>query len=334
MKSVVPIFVCLVLAMAVRVCIATEGAAEKAGGGATEPGQTFETFVPKRIEPMPKEFVDVGVDERMGAKLPLELTVVDDSGKTIALRDLFTRGKPVILQLGYFGCPKLCGQVSEATLDSITELDLLMGRDFEMIYLSFDPKERSTLAREKKLFYVQRYVDGKSLTAQQSVQAANGWHFLTTDQVTATAITRAVGFKYKWVESAQQYSHAAVLIMITPDGTVSRYLYGAAFPSKTLRLSLVDASSGKVGSIMDQLILFCFHFDPNTGTYTVQAMRLMKFGGFLTVMCLGAMTGLMVLRGRQMRGVNSGRKRRGLSAVLAAGSSTVAVADGSGTTER
>lgn len=298
------------------------------------PGKTFETFTPSRIEPTPREFLDVDVDERMGARLPLELTVTDDAGQRVTLGSILNRGRPVILQLGYFGCPKLCGQVSEATVKSITDLDLLMGRDFDAIYLSFDPSERSELAREKKKHYLELYAGAKDLSPQQIATAANGWHFLTTDDPTAKKIAATVGFKYKWVESARQYSHPAVLIMITPDGTVSRYLYGAAFPPKTLRLSLVDASAGKVGGIMDKLIMFCFHFDPNTGTYTMQAMRLMRLGGFLTVMCLAALTGLMVLRGRQMRGVARVREKRGLAAVLAAGNDSTAPSVNSGTTER
>jgi protein SCO1/2 len=305
--------VCVILVSVVLAVFAGVGRAADTQG----PGRTFETFTPTRGEKLPPAFEGIGIDERLKARLPLESTVVDDSGRAITLRDLFTRGKPVILQLGYFGCPKLCDQVAVSTINSISDLDLLMGRDFEVIYLSFDPTEKPDLARAKKKYYVQTYAGKKNLSAGQIEEATKAWHFLTADERTSKAIADSVGFRFKWVEAAKQYSHPAALIMITPEGTVSRYLYGASFDPKVLRLSLVDASAGKVGSVMDQIIMFCFHFDPNSGRYTLAAMRLMQLGGFITVVCLGAMTGLMVIRGRQLRGVRSNRPKRGLSAVMA-----------------
>lgn len=297
----------------------SDGAVEGRGPTADPrgPGQTFETFTPSRMEPLPREFSGVGVDERLNARLPLDLPLVDESGRTVTLRELVgRRGRPVILQLGYFGCPMLCDQVARSTVDSMIDLDLVLGKDFDAIYLSFDPTERPELAREKKAVYVKTYAFGKGLDAEQTRAVAEGWHFLTGPASSTHEICRVAGFRFQWIESAKQYSHPAALIMVTPDGTISRYLYGARFDPKVLRLSLVDASAGRVGSIMDQIIMMCFHFDPNTGQYTLRAMQLMQLGGAVTVLALGAMTGLMVLKGRQMRGVASGRPKRGLSAVL------------------
>lgn len=282
------------------------------------PGQTFETFQPSRKEPLPRELAGVGVDERLSARLPLELPLVDEQGRATTLGQILSRSRrPVILQLGYFGCPMLCDQLARSTVDSLIDLDLVMGRDFDAIYLSFDPTERPELAREKKAVYVQTYAFGKGLDGEQTRAVSAGWHFLTGPQSSTWEICRAAGFRFQWVESAGQYSHPAVLILLSPNGTINQYLYGVRFDPKMLRQAIEDASAGRVSSLMQQIILMCFHFDPTTGKYTLQAMRLMQLGGAVTVLALGAMTGLMVLKGRQMRGVRAQRPKRGLAAVLA-----------------
>ncbi|MFN4243260.1 MAG: SCO family protein [Tepidisphaerales bacterium] len=293
------------------------------------PGQTFETFQPSRKEALPPELAGVGVDERLGGRLPLDLPLVDEQGQSTTLRQILTRrNRPVILQLGYFGCPMLCDQLARSTVDSLIDVDLQIGRDFDAIYLSFDPTEKPELAREKKAVYVQTYAFGKKLDATQTREVNEGWHFLTGPQSSTWEICRAAGFRFQWIESAKQYSHPAVLIMVSPGGTINQYLYGVRFDPKFLRQAIEDASAGRVTSLMQQIILMCFHFDPNTGKYTLQAMRLMQLGGAVTVLALGAMTGLMVLKGRQMRGVRSDRPRRGLSAVLAEGSAGAGPAGG------
>lgn len=269
----------------------------------------------ERAEPMRPEAQGIGVDERLKAQLPLNATFYNEKGDAVTLGKYFTDGKPVILQLGYFGCPMLCDLVAQATVDSLAEMDLGLGKDFKVLYVSIDPRERPELANAKKVSYLKRYLaDGR----HDAASAREGWHFLTGAQREITELADTVGFRYRWIEAAQQYSHPGVIIFLAPDGTVSRYLYGVKFDPKVVKLSLVDASAGKAGSIMDQIIMLCFHFDPNTGRYSLQAIRLMKLGGALTVLALGGMIGVMALKGRRMRGItpSSPGPQRGLAAVL------------------
>lgn len=227
----------------------------------------------------PQAAKSVDVDERLDAQVPLDLTFTDESGKTVTLRDCIASGKPAILQLGYFGCPMLCDLVSQGMLKSLQDLDLQIGRDFSVINMSFDPRETRIEANKKKQTYVQRYArDG----------AAAGWHFLVGEKDSVKTVADAVGFKYTWVQESQQFAHAAVLMVLTPDGHVSRYLYGVEYPSKTLRLSLVEASEGKIGSTLDKVLMLCFRYDATTGKYTLAAMSLMRLTAVLTLVVLGS----------------------------------------------
>jgi protein SCO1/2 len=227
---------------------------------------------------VPDAMKDVGIDEKPDAQLPMDTRFTDEMGRSVTLRDCIANGKPAILQLGYFGCPMLCDLVSQGMLDSMRTLDLQMAKDFNVINISFDPRETKNDAYLKKKGFAQRY--GRPGPAE-------GWHFLVGEKDAVKAVADAVGFKYKWVEESQQFSHAAAIIVLTPDGRVSRYLYGVKFPEQTLRLSLVEASQGKIGSTTDQVLLLCFHYSPTEGRYTLAAMGLMRIGGVLTMLVLG-----------------------------------------------
>jgi protein SCO1 len=240
-----------------------------------------------RMEPAPKELQDIGIDEKSGATLPLDLQFVDETGKTVALRKYFNNKRPVILQLSYFGCPSLCSLVSNGLVDSLNELTLTMGRDYDVINVSFDPAETARLAKLKK----QSFLDAYNHPA-----GAEAWHFLTGNPKEIEQLTRAVGFRYKWVESSKQFSHPAVLILLTPDGKVSRYLYGVQFPSRTLRLSLVEASEGKIGTTVDRFLLTCFHYDSYAGKYTPVAMGIMRVGGVITVLVIAVVITVLIRR--------------------------------------
>lgn len=290
--------------------------AEAAGGaGGTGGAERAKPFVSTRIEPMPPEFQGVTVDEKLGKKLPLELDFFDEDGKPVTLGQFLGRGKPVILQMGYFGCPKLCSQIAQGTLESLKKLDLNMGDEFEVVYVSIDPTEKVDLARQTKQSYVRQYTmdGGRDLRLTKE-----GWHFLTGSEGNIKQLADAIGFRYKWVESAQQFSHPAVLTFVAPDGTVTRYLYGVAFDPTVMKLSLGDASKGKVGSIMDKIIMMCFH-DLGRGTYSQAAMTTMRIGGVVTVVLIGGVIGLMIIKGNKMRGIESGKPRQGLSAVMSGG---------------
>ena len=226
----------------------------------------------------PDALKDIGVDEHLGTKLPLDLTFVDDHGQPVQLGKYFNGKKPVILQLGYYSCPMLCSLVSQGTVDSLRKLTLTAGKDFEIVFVSIDPAEKYQLGAAKKETYVQDY---------HRAGSADGFHFLTGNEAQIKQLAKAVGFKYKWVESARQFSHPAVVMIATPDGTLSRYLYGVRFDNQTMRLSLVEASDGKVGSTMDQILLTCFHYDGRQGKYAMTAINMMRIGGVLTVLVLG-----------------------------------------------
>jgi protein SCO1/2 len=243
-------------------------------------GQSFSRPLPpiEYKESAPDSLQGIGVEEHLGSKLPLDLTFTDDKGETVQLSKYFSGKKPVILQIGYLGCPMLCSLVSQGTVDSLRKLTLDVGRDFEVVFVSVDPTETSDLAADKKETYAQDY-------HREGSRA--GFHFLVGKEDQIKRLTEAVGYQYKWVESVRQYSHPAVLVIGTPDGTISRYLYGVRFDNQTMRLSLVEASDGKVGSTMDQILLTCFQYDGKQGKYAMTAINLMRAGGALTVLVLG-----------------------------------------------
>jgi protein SCO1/2 len=230
-----------------------------------------------RMEVAPDELKNIGLDEHLSAQLPLDLPFVDETNHPVKLRDYFTGKKPVVLQLGYYGCPMLCDLVSRGATASLKPLPLTAGTDFEVVFISIDPHEDWTLAQGKKRSYVTEY---------NRPGSAGGWHFLTGGEQQIREVAKAVGFNYKWVASAGQFSHPAGLILCTPDGKISRYLYGVKFDEKTLRLSLVEASEGKIGTLGDRFLLTCFQFDGHQGKYAFLAMSLMRWGGALTLIIL------------------------------------------------
>lgn len=234
---------------------------------------------------VPEELRGIGINEKPGNVLPLDAVFTDEKGQPRLLGDYFKTGKPVIVQIGYFGCPHLCDMVSQGMIATLKNVDLDLGTDFSILHVSFDPKET----------YIQGYDKKRSLVAQYNrPNAGEGWHMLVGDPTSVTAITNATGFEYKWVPSQGQFAHSAALIVMTPDGKVSRYLYpseaGMRFNASTLKLSVVEASEGKVGSFGDQILLMCLHY--SNGKYSLAATRMMKFGGVVTII---ALSGVLVL---------------------------------------
>ena len=250
-----------------------------------------------RSDPAPRGLEGVGVREKLGDALPLDLTFNDEYGKPVTLRQLFARGKPVVLDLGYYGCPMLCGLVINGLTASLKDLSFTPGQEFAIINVSIDPSEKPALARAKK---------GNVIADLGKPAAATGWHFLTGEEAQVRQLADAVGFRYRWDEAQQQFAHAAVLILVTPDGKVSRYLYGVRFPAQTLRLSLVEAGEGKIGTTTDQLLLYCFHFDPAAGSYTLAALNIMRAAGVLTVLVLAVVIGLALWREARRRATPHG----------------------------
>lgn len=234
-------------------------------------------------EDIPPEFENVGVTEQLGVQLPLDLVFVDDQNRDVRLRDLFDGKRPVLLTLNFFRCTSICDTQLNGLVAALQEMSWVPGREFRIITLSFDPLEESSLARGKKQGYMQLY--GRP-------EAAAGWHFLTGKKAAIKAVTSAVGFRYRWDESSQQWAHSSAAIFCSPDGKVCRYLGGVLFEPQIVRLSLVEASEGKVGSLWDQVFLTCFRYESSNGRYVPFAKGMMKLGGGVT---LAAVAGLLLV---------------------------------------
>jgi protein SCO1 len=239
-----------------------------------------------RGEPLPPELEGVGITEHLGDRVPLDAAFVDETGQPVTLAAYLDGSRPVVLNLMYMGCPMLCGLVSNGLLEALQQIDHTAGNEFTIVSLSIDPSETPTLAKAKQNGYLREY--GRP-------GAAQGWHFLTGEEAQIRRVTDAVGFGYRWNEKRQEFAHAAALIILTPDGTVSRYLYGIQFDPRTLKLSLVEAADGKTASTLDRFILFCFHYDAAAGRYGPAAANLMKASGVLAVIALG----ILILRLRR-----------------------------------
>ena len=234
----------------------------------------------------------VGIEEHLDAALPLDLEFLDEAGRTVRLRDYFDGVRPVILTLNYYRCPMLCGLQLNGVVAGMEELDWTPGVEFEMVTVSIDPLETPELAKAKKENYLKRY---------QRPAAARGWHFLTGRQVNIERLAETVGFGYTYDVVSGQYAHAAAIFVITPDGRVARYLYGIEYPPKNLKLALMEASQGEIGSPLDQLIMYCFHYDPASRRYAPVAMNIMRVGGGATALVLGATLGVWWLRESRRR---------------------------------
>ena len=216
------------------------------------------------------------LEQRLDEQVPLDLVFRDETGRTVRLAEFFD-GKPVILVLAYFRCPMLCTQVLNGLVDSLRGVPFDIGDQFRVLTVSFDAREGPELAAAKKASYVESY--GRS-------GAAEGWHFLTGDQASIAALTQAVGFHFVYDEDKDQFAHASGIMVLTPSGKISRYFYGIRYAPGDLRLALVEASGNKIGSRVDQVLLFCFHYDPNTGKYTPSVMNLVRLIGTLTLTIL------------------------------------------------
>jgi protein SCO1/2 len=220
---------------------------------------------------------DVGIDQRLDQPLPLDATFRDEDGRSVRLGQYFG-ARPVVIALVYYECPMLCTQVLNGLVSALGVVSLDAGRDFDVVAVSFDPREGPELARAKKQAYLERYA---------RPQTAAGWHFLTGTPDAIGRLTKAVGFRYAFDKEQNQFAHAAAIAVATPEGVISRYFYGIEYPPRDLRLGIVEASAGRVGSIADQMLLLCYHYDPSTGRYGFIALTLVRIGGLLTVGAFG-----------------------------------------------
>jgi len=241
------------------------------------------------MEIMPPPPKDVGFDQHIGQDVPLDATFQNEMGKAVRLGDLFA-DKPIVLQLAYDTCPMLCSLSAQGLVSSLKAINLDAGVDFEVITLSFDPRDTPERSRLKKTTAVARY---------DRPHAEQGWHFLTGDEAQIKRVTSAVGFRYVWDEAAAQFAHPAGIVVLTPQGKIARYLFGIEYAAKDLRLSMVEASKGNVGTVVDQLLLLCYHYDPKAGKYGAVAMGSMRAAGMLTLLSLGGLVFVLARRDRK-----------------------------------
>ncbi len=239
----------------------------------------------------------VGIDQKLGMQVPLDIPFVDENGHDVKLGDYFGK-RPVVLALVYYQCPMLCTMVLNGLTESMEPLTFTAGKDFDVVAVSFDPSETPTLAAGKKKMYLERY---------RRPGAENGMHFLTGRQDAIQKLTNAVGFKYVYDPEIGQFAHPSMLTVLTSSGEISRYLFGIDY-GRDLRLALVDAGDGKVGSVVDQALLYCYHYDPMTGKYGLVILNIVRIGGVLTVGLLGTLI-LMTLRRDRRQGAAADAKR-------------------------
>lgn len=233
--------------------------------------------LPDQANQTPKELEGVGIDQKLGSSLDLGLKFKNENNEEVTLGSFYSGHKPVIISLVYYSCPGLCNFHLNGLTEGLKGVDWNPGDKFEILAISFDPKENAELAKNKKKNYMEIY---------NRSQAENGWHFLTADQETITKLTSSVGFKYKWNEKENEWSHASAAIITTPQGVISRYLGGIQFDPKDIKLALNEASNGKIGSLIDKVILFCFHYDPQANKYALYAYNLVRLGGAVIVLLM------------------------------------------------
>ena len=233
----------------------------------------------------------IGIEQRLNESIPLDLTFRDESGQSVQLQKYFGE-KPVVLALVYYECPMLCSMVLNGLLKSINALSFEAGNEFDILTVSFDPTETPTLAAGKKTSYLSKYA---------RAGAETGWHFLTGDQESIKKVTEAVGFKYTRDPLTGQFVHASGIMVLTPTGKLSKYFYGVEYSSRDLKLGLMEAATNKIGSPVDQLLLYCYHYDPTTGKYGVAIMNVIRVAGIATVLVLGSFMLLMLRRDRKNR---------------------------------
>jgi protein SCO1/2 len=231
----------------------------------------------QNIDVRPELLKDVGVDQKLNDSVPLDLTFRDESGQIVKLGQFFG-DKPVILSLVYYNCPMLCTQVLNGMERSLKDVPMDIGKQFSVVTVSIDPTERPALASAKRALYTGLY--GRPGSTQ-------GWHFLTGDEPQIKQLANAVGFRYAYDPQSKQFAHASAIMILTAEGKISRYLYGIQYATRDLRLGLVEASEGKIGTPVDQILLFCYHYDAATGKYSLLISRVLKAAGIFTILVIG-----------------------------------------------
>jgi len=240
----------------------------------------------------PPQLKDVTFKQRLNEVLPLDAAFKDENGKAVTLGDYFHR-KPVVLAFVYYSCPMLCTQVMNGISSALKVMPFRPGDDFDVVLVSFDPRDTPAVAADKKRAHLQYW---------STENQAASWHFLTGDEVSIKRVTNAAGFNYRWDEPTGQFAHVSGVLVVTPDGKLSRYFYGVEYSPKDLRLALVESGQGRIGSAIDELLLYCYHYDPESGKYGVMVMNLVRLGGVLTMLAMGSF--ILLMRRRDAHAVS------------------------------
>jgi len=238
---------------------------------------------------LPKQLKNVGIEQKLNSQLPLDAPFFDAEGKAIKLGDCF-RGKPVVFAFAYYNCPMLCGQVLQGITGSLEGLSFDVGKEFDVVVVSFDPSDKQAQAQKAKNTYVKRYARSGS---------EQGWHFLYGDSNSIQRITKAAGFSYEWDPLSRLYAHAAAMMVMTPEGKISKYFMGIEFAPKDVKFALMEATQNKIGTVVDQIMLYCFHYDPNSGKYGPYIISILRLGAGATLFGLGAF--FVVMRKRSSK---------------------------------
>ena len=257
-------------------------------------------YSPKTYDPsvtvsngLPEQLKRIGIEQRLGEQLPLDATFKNEEGNAVRLGDYFKSGRPVILAFVYYECPMLCNQVLNGLSGSLKGMSLDPGKDYDVVAVSFDAREneKRDLAANKKASYVERF--GRPGTE-------GGWHFLTGDQTAIDAATKAAGFTYEWDAKSNQFAHASGIMIVTPDGKLSRYFYGIDYAPKDVKFALIESADKKIGSATDQLLLYCYHYDPATGKYGLAILSVMRAVSVVMLIGMAAVGFVFWKRGRKV----------------------------------
>ena len=267
-------------------------------GAGVAHAQTIPNGVGPVSSKMPRVLENVGFEPQLNAQMPLDLPFRDEAGKSVTLRNYFGQ-KPVVLAFVYYTCPMLCDQVQQGVVGSLRMLSFNPGRDYDVVFVSFDPSETPYMAAAKKKTVMGHF---------RRPETETGWHFLTGPKESIEAATKAANFRYSFDEKSKTFAHASGVMLLTPDGRISRYFYGVEYPGRDMKLGLMDASAGKIGSPVDHVLLFCFHYDPAAATYSASILKLVRLGGILTI--LGLVAGFVIFRRRDMERSGTDRPSR------------------------
>jgi protein SCO1 len=255
--------------------------------------QTIPSNVGPTASSMPPALQNVGFEPPLNGQMPLDLHFRDETGRDVQLREFFGQ-KPVVLAFVYYNCPMLCDQIQMGVVGTLRMLSFNPGRDYEVVFISFDSQDTPELAAKKKQAALARF---------NRPETVSGWHFLTGSQESIEAVTRAANFRFRYDSKSKLFAHASGVMLLTPGGRISRYFYGVEYPGRDMRLGLVDASAGKIGSPIDHVLLFCYYYDPSSAKYSASILRIIRLGGILTVLLL--VGGIWISRRREVHAAHT-----------------------------